>query len=188
MIQPSNNLTLSETKKALRAEIRQLKALQSAEDLQHWSLEICQQVMALPEWQAARTVLLYAALPDEVQTLSLQEAALASGKRCLLPVVQGDTLSLRLYERDTIMHKGSFQIDEPEGSDFLDYAAIDLAIIPAMAYDAQGHRLGRGKGYYDRLLPQLSCPLVGIAYPFQMLKKIPVEAWDIPVRRVITLR
>lgn len=182
-----NKTSLAEQKSLLRAEIRRLKKLQLPDDLQAWSAAICEKVMALPEWQSARTVLLYAALPDEVQTLSLQEEALACGKRLLLPVVQGDQLNLRFYTHQTPMCKGSFNIDEPQGEDFLHYETIDLAIIPAMAYDREGHRLGRGKGYYDRLLPHLQCPLVGIVYPFQVLEKIPAETWDIPVRRVITI-
>ena len=68
-----NKTSLAEQKNLLRAEIRRLKKLQLPDDLQAWSAAICEKVMALPEWQSARTVLLYAALPDEVQTLSLQD-------------------------------------------------------------------------------------------------------------------
>lgn len=179
--------TNAQEKQALRSEIRRLKRLQRSEDLRVWSEKICGRVLELNEWRQASTVLLYAALPDEVNTEGLQEAALAAGKRCLLPVVQGDILKLRPYTRATVMQSGPFHIAEPFGEDFVDYAAIDLAIIPAMAYDLEGHRLGRGKGYYDRLLPLLNCPLIGIAYPFQILEKIPVEPWDIPVRRVVSV-
>ena len=174
------------TKTELRAYIRRMKAEALAEDLRAWSVEICARVMQLPEWKAAKTVLLYAALADEVQTEILREEALAAGKRLLLPVVQGEQLALRLYTSETPMRRGPFNIEEPEGSDFSDYANIDLAVVPAMAYDAKGNRLGRGKGYYDRLLPQLQCPLIGIVYPFQMLAEIPAEPWDVSVHRVIT--
>lgn len=174
------------TKTELRAYIRRMKAESRAEDLRVWSAEICARVMQLPEWKAAKTVLLYAALADEVQTEILREEVLAAGKRLLLPVVQGEQLVLRLYTSETPMRKGAYNIEEPEGCDFSDYANIDLAVVPAMAYDAKGNRLGRGKGYYDRLLSQLQCPLIGIVYPFQMLAEIPTEPWDVSVHQVIT--
>ena len=79
---------------------------------------------------------------------------------------------------------------EPQGKDFTELEKIDLAIIPGMAFDKEGNRLGRGKGYYDRLLQQLrDCTIykIGICFDFQFLDHIPTEPHDIPVDEVITL-
>ena len=102
-------------------------------------------------------------------------------------MVDGDDLLLKPYRPQTAMSPNQWNILEPTADTecFSDYQAIDLALIPGMAFDKDGHRLGRGKGYYDRLLPRLSCPTIGICFPFQKVEKIPVEPWDIPVQRVL---
>jgi 5-formyltetrahydrofolate cyclo-ligase len=83
------------------------------------------------------------------------------------------------------LERGAFGILEPTGEVFLDYNQIELAIVPGMAFDKAGHRLGRGKGYYDRLLPNLHCPKIGLALPCQIADEIPTEEWDIFMDEVI---
>lgn len=169
-------------KKELRKLIRERKALCTMEERAKLSEEICRKVMATQEWQDARTVLLYHALPDEVNTLSILRAR---GKTLLLPVVVGDDLELRVFDGSTA--EGAFHIQEPTGQLFTDYPSIDLAIIPGMAFDAEGHRLGRGKGYYDRLLPRLTHAYrLGICFPFQLLDSVPTEEHDIKMHKVIS--
>ena len=145
---------------------------------------------AHPRWQAAHTVLLYHSLPDEVDTHAFIRRWSAR-KRILLPVVKGDDLELRLYTGDDRLTEGAFHIDEPTGTAFTDYAAIDLAVIPGVAFDRRGNRLGRGKGYYDRLLPRIPTAYkLGLCFPFQVLNQIlnqiPAEAHDIPMDEVLT--
>ncbi len=99
----------------------------------------------------------------------------------------GEELELHRYQGEQELTVGtSFGIQESIGPLFTDYAHIDLAIIPGMAFTLQGHRLGRGKGYYDRLLPHLQCPLIGLAFPFQILPSIPTEPHDICMDEVIS--
>lgn len=108
------------------------------------------------------------------------------GKMVLLPTVVGDELELHEYlDEKAFSTSPSFDIQESTGPLFTDYAKIDLAIIPGMAFTPQGDRLGRGKGYYDRLLPQLTCPLIGLAFPFQMVDSIPTEDHDVKMDEVI---
>ena len=176
-----------EIKKELRTFIR---ALKSQYDLASLSAVICNKVLALASWQEAGTVLLYYPLPDEVDVRPLIKAAFESGKRVLLPVVKDEDLELRLYEGETSLKKGAFGIMEPTGEMFAEenYSEIQLALIPGMAFDRAGHRLGRGKGYYDRLLPKLKeAKLTGICFPFQLLDDVPAEPHDIPVQVVITI-
>ena len=99
-------------------------------------------------------MLFYHSLPDEVDTHDFIRKW--SGlKRILLPVVRGNDLDLKPYTGDDRLTEGAFHINEPTGTAFTDYAAIDLAVIPGVAFDRWGNRLGRGKGYYDRLLPRI---------------------------------
>ena len=97
----------------------------------------------------------------------------------LLPIVQGDILILRHYQGKDFMQVGAFGIEEPVGEEFTDYDEIELGIIPGVAFDRQGNRLGRGKGYYDKLLPLLKKSYnIGICYRFQALEEIPAEPFD----------
>lgn len=170
------------TKQELRRFIRERKSLCPIEERTRLSEEICCKVMMHPKWQEARTVLLYHALPDEVNTLSILRER---NKILLLPVVAGEDLELRVFDGSTC--EGAFHIQEPMGQLFTDYGSIDLAVIPGMAFDPQGHRLGRGKGYYDRLLPSLPHAYrLGICFPFQLLGSVPAEEHDIAMHEVIS--
>ena len=101
----------------------------------------------------AQTIMAYYSLPDEVNTHALIDELVAEGKTVLLPKVTGDdTMELRRYTGRDDLQEGSYHILEPVGEPFTDYAAIDLILVPGIAFDAAGHRLGRGRGNYDRFL------------------------------------
>lgn len=140
-------------------------------------------------FRSAHTVLLYSSLPDEPDTRALIRRAAAAGKRVLLPVVTGETtMELREYSGEGNMRRGAFGISEPQGEPFADYAQIDLAVIPGVAFDAQGNRLGRGRGYYDRLLAKLKAlrvATVGVCFDFQKLTSVPAEPHDIKVDGIL---
>jgi 5-formyltetrahydrofolate cyclo-ligase len=133
--------------------------------------------------------MLYNALPDEVPTQALMDQLVAQGKTVLLPCVINDTdMELRRYTDPQDLQPGSFGIQEPTGELFTDYDTIDVAIVPGMAFDAEGHRLGRGKGYYDRFLCQhLDVKRIGICFDFQLVDEVPTEPLDIKMDEVITL-
>ena len=170
----------TELRKLIRAQKREVTAQQLAQ----FSASVCRQLLASSRWKAAQTVLLYASLPDEVDTSVLLIDALKAEKRALLPVVKGDVLELKTYHEVT--ETGSFGIQEPVGEAFFNYDEIDLAIIPGMAFDVNGHRLGRGKGYYDRLLPLISAYKIGLCFPFQLVDEVPFEPHDQIVNEVIS--
>lgn len=166
--------------------IRSRKAACAVEERERLSSLLCRQVMLHPRWQQAGTVLLYHALPDEVDTSFLLEELNSSLKRILLPVVVGDDLELREFTGG--MREGAFHIMEPVGPVFTAYDQIDLAVIPGMAFDSAGHRLGRGKGYYDRLLPRLTHAYrLGLCFPFQLLDEVPAEPHDIAMHKVVSM-
>lgn len=176
-------------KQELRRLIRARKKQYGIAELAAMSEEITNRVLASANWREANTLLLYHPLPDEVDVRPLLREAARSGKRLLLPVCKGDDLELRLYEGEASLRDGAFGIKEPSGTLFPpeSYDEIELAIVPGMAFDRKGHRLGRGKGYYDRLLPNLKkARLAGICFPFQLLDEVPAESHDIPVQEIIS--
>lgn len=175
-------------KKSLRQEIRGRKSEHSAEECRLLSEAICRDIMSDGAYRASGVVLMYHALADEVSLQLLLDHALLMGKRVLLPVVQGDVLVLRRYTGPGSLKVGAFGILEPSGPDYPleEYVNIDLALVPGMAFDSYGNRLGRGKGYYDRLLPQLvNAHKIGVCYPFQMVDRVPCEDHDMKVMEVV---
>ena len=109
-------------------------------------------------------------------------------KRIYLPRVNGVDLDILPYDR-TRMHLGAFHIEEPDGEDMADVSDMDIVIVPAVAYDSYGRRVGRGKGYYDRLLANVKAVTIGVAYDFQLLDEddcIEDEPHDVSVDYVIT--
>ena len=140
-----------------------------------------------PRLADAHTVLLYSALPDEVPTLPLLNRLSTEGKTVLLPRVVSDTdMELRRYTGSNDLEQGAFGIMEPTGKLFTDYENIDVAVVPGMAFDREGHRLGRGKGYYDRFLAQLPHTYkIGICFSFQLVDLVPADAHDILMDEVI---
>ena len=174
------------TKTDIRQDIKRRKAACSTTERARLSGDIARRVIQLDKWQTATTLLLYHALPDEVDTSCLIAQAMQAGKRVLLPVVVGDDLELREYKAAGNLTEGAFHIMEPTGTAFTDYAAIDLAIVPGVAFTAAGQRLGRGRGYYDRLLCRLpNVYKIGICWPFQLLDALPAEPHDIVMDAII---
>ena len=145
------------------------------------------QVESSEAFRRARTILLYASLPDELPTgIVLErwsratEDPMKPGKKLVLPLVEGESLRLKSYQSNALQ-PGYQGILEPLPS-CLDVPpeAIDLAIVPGRAFTADGWRLGRGKSFYDRLLPTLvNAWKVGVAYPYQIVEKLPIEPWDV---------
>ncbi len=175
------------TKTELRQEIKRRKAACPLEERASLSRAVVSHLTETTQWQQAHIVLLYHALPDEVETRDLIQQAIDAGKQVLLPVVVGDNLELRCLPTPDALHEGAFHILEPNGKAFTDYSEINLAVIPGVAFTADGCRLGRGRGYYDRLLPHLHHVYkIGICWPFQLVEALPTESHDIKIDTVIT--
>ncbi|MDE7086388.1 MAG: 5-formyltetrahydrofolate cyclo-ligase [Prevotella sp.] len=172
------------TKQALRQLIRQRKQQHSTGE----SVAVIALLKENPRFSLARTLLLYSALPDEVQTQPLLDQLSAEGKTVLLPRVTSDTdMELRCYTGAADLQKGAFGIMEPIGEVFTDYATIDVAIVPGMAFDPNGHRLGRGKGYYDRFLARIPHVYkIGLCFVWQLVDCVPTDANDIMMDCVVS--
>lgn len=174
-------------KQLLRQSVRTIKASYSREELEALSLSLLQQLEQHPMFVEAHTVLLYHSLPDEVCTHAFIDRW-CTLKEIILPSVVGDDLELYHYTGPECLIRGSYGILEPTGELFTDYERITLAVIPGMAFDCVGHRLGRGKGYYDRLLPRLiHAYKLGLCFPFQLIADdIPHEPHDFLMDDVLT--
>lgn len=173
-------------KSELRKQIRAAKKAISLEEKLSRSLPIMHQVELLPEFINAKIVLLYWSMNDEVQTHEFVERWYKT-KCILLPCVDGDDLRLRQYTGPECMHAGEqFSIGEPTGEEFTQLDKVDMIVVPGVAFDRHNNRMGRGRGFYDRMLKSTpNAYKVGVAFNFQMLDEIPVEPLDVAMNRVI---
>ncbi|MBR1768867.1 MAG: 5-formyltetrahydrofolate cyclo-ligase [Bacteroidales bacterium] len=175
-----------EEKKILRKQIREKKKEYSLEEKQQMSFPIFEQIERTTEFIKSKTVLLYWSMDDEVYTHDFVNKWYKE-KTVLLPCVQGDDLLLRKYEGMASMVKGEqFGILEPAGKIFSDYDSIDLMIIPGVAFDKNKNRMGRGRGFYDRLLKLCKAPKVGICFDFQLSENIPTEEFDVKMDMIVS--
>jgi 5-formyltetrahydrofolate cyclo-ligase len=142
-------------------------------------------VQDTPEWRAARVVLLYRNLPSEFSTVGLANAAWRSGKRVAMPrVAAAGELALHEVRAWTDLRPGAFGIHEPlPALPLVRPGDVDLAFVPGVAWTRAGDRLGRGGGFYDRLLPHLGLAW-GLAFDVQVMAEVPMEPHDGRVRRV----
>ena len=166
--------------------MRQLnRALDSRQRLRA-SAAIFSAVERLPEFRAARPVAVFAALPDEPATDEVL-ARWASTRRVVLPRVEGDAMRFYACRPDALVF-GAFGILEPQGERPCPAGEIDLVVCPGVAFTADGRRLGRGRGYYDRYLgdPAFRGFRVGVCYAHQLVDDLPVEPHDVRMDRVIT--
>ena len=196
----------SVVKEDLRREIRRRKQQYTPSQLEELSEPIIARLR--PLLADARVILAYYSLPDEVNTHQLIDDLVSEGKTVLLPkVLDATTMELRLYTGPHDLASGPFGILEPTGSPFplsTFSPSIDVALIPGIAFDALGHRLGRGRGYYDRFLrtmgtvpsvsseanyrgtvPSVRPRLIGLCFDFQKVEAVPFDANDIPIDIVI---
>lgn len=176
-------------KKQLRMAVKKAIAEMSAEEKQRQSKAICEKVASLAHYRAATAgslaVLLFHSMADEPYTHGLIRELHSAGVKVYLPKIAQE-LEVRLYNGPASLKEGPFGILEPCGPLQKDLQEIDLAFIPGLAFTSEGARLGRGKGYYDRLLPKLSCPCFGLCFSCQFVPSIPTETHDIPLSGVIS--
>ncbi len=135
-------------------------------------------------FSSIQNILMYNSLPDE---LSSKDAIVkwSMTKNIFLPRVNGCELEILPYSKNKITI-GAFGIEEPTGEPINDISIIDMIIVPGIAFDRKRNRLGRGKGFYDRLLKNSNAKKIGVAYDIQIVNEIPAETHDCPVDAVIT--
>ncbi len=172
-------------KKELRANIKLLKKQHTKEQLLEQSELILAKLERHPVFRNARIVMLYSALPDEVQTQAFLEKW-RHEKKIILPTVVGDDIIPVELAENTGFAVGDFNILEPQNEPYT--GGYDLIVVPGVAFDRNGNRIGRGRGYYDRFLcKHLDVKRIGICFDFQLVDKVPTEPNDIKMDEVISL-
>lgn len=174
---------LHRAKQSLRELLIQKRRMMSAEERTAQSALILSQLEKMTVFQEAKTVLLYYPKNNEVDVLPLFKRY-KRDKVLLLPVTHRRGMTANPYEGNDKMHRGKVGIPEPTTPPY--EGEIDLIIVPAVAFDKQGNRLGRGGGYYDRFLKKQShATFIGVGYDFQLVDDVPVRKHDQKMHRII---
>ncbi|TAJ14149.1 5-formyltetrahydrofolate cyclo-ligase [Marinilabiliaceae bacterium JC017] len=178
---------IKKLKKALRQQIRNQKSALNEEIKMKQTDAIFKQVETHNLFEQAQNILFYWSMDDEVNTQNFVKKWYQE-KNIYLPVVKGDNLEICLFEGEESLKPGErYGIPEPDGTRLMNESLIELVFVPGMAFDQFGNRMGRGKGYYDRILNRIpQAKTIGLAYDFQMVKNVPVEPHDYKLDAVIS--
>ena len=171
-------------KKELRKSVKKLVAQMSAEEKMNESMCVFHDIESSDIFLNSKNIMLFASLPDEIPTHHVIERW-AQHKNIFLPRVNGDDLEIIKY-RPGMLHKGSYDIMEPEGNDTVEPQVLDLILVPGVAFDRHGNRLGRGKGFYDRFLAQTRATTIAVCFDCQLVEHIPTEPHDLPAQFIAT--
>jgi 5-formyltetrahydrofolate cyclo-ligase len=180
---PENKASLREKLRKIRDQVDPGLAETASQGV--WSI-----LSHLPEFQKAKGIGAFASTPGEINTYPILEGVLGLGKKLYLPRVAADKSHFDYYPVHDFkkLSVGPFGILEPSGNQPADWEEIDLVLVPGLAFDIQGHRLGFGKGFYDRALPRLkkTALAVGLAYSFQIVEQLPTEPHDFLLKAFLT--
>ena len=174
-------------KRELRRAIGEKKRAMAAAEVESRSAALAEKLYRTAQWRAAGSVYVYIAFNQEVRTRPIIERAWAEGKRVAVPkVVSGGMRFIWLDRFDQLAPQGAFGILEPIGDGPVADDDAALILVPGLAFDAQGHRVGYGGGYYDRWLSENpGHPTLALCYGFQVVDRIEAEAHDMRVDAVI---
>ena len=173
-----------------KCELRQLmkekKRAMTPEQIEAASVRLGELFAQCEPYQQAETIYFYLPYNQEVRTLPMIEKAFADGKRVAVPKVYGDEMRFIYIEDLSGIAKGSFGIPEPVADEPVANDPKALILMPGLAFDCEGHRIGYGGGYYDKYLnAQPGHPTVALCYAFQMQSHLETEEFDIPVDLVL---
>jgi 5-formyltetrahydrofolate cyclo-ligase len=185
-IDPDRAILKAELRNRMRTALLKIAGARRQQD----SLRACELLARQRVWCNATAILFFVARPDELDLLPLLEAALAARKAVALPRYVPETgaytaCRIEQYPRDCA--PGKFGIAEPSAAcPIFPLNRLDFALVPGLAYDLSGHRLGRGQGYYDRLLAEVTGTRCGVAFDEQIIEPIPAEPHDMSVNCILT--
>ena len=173
------------TKTEIREKMKHLRAAIGQEDREKKSLAAEERVIGSRVYKNARVIMLYSPLKSETDTAVIAKAALADGKQVVYPVTDesGRIVPVEV-SADTEFKRGGFGIYEPCGDAY--EGPIDLVILPGVAFDREGGRLGFGKGCYDALLADIDAYKIGLCYEVQLTDELPMEEHDVRMDMIVT--
>ena len=172
-----------ESKTALRAALLSQRSSLSTEKAESWSRLIQGRLLETPLYRSANAIALYSSVQNEAATEKIRDYSLRNGKRVVYPRLSPNrSLELVEIESATELVRGKSGIAEPIGDNVLSHRGELnlLLVVPGVAFDSQGNRLGRGQAWYDRVIRQWGSRAapVGLAYEFQIIDRVPVDPWD----------
>lgn len=173
-------------KNALRARIREQKRALTPAQIESASRRLTALLLRHPAYQNAGSIYGYLSYNQEVRTHALLQQALQDGKRVAVPRVEGDRMRFYWLEDLSKVAPGCKGIPEPYGTEPVADDPEALVLMPGLAFDAAGHRIGYGGGYYDKFLAEQPHPTVALCYDFQLLPQLKTEDYDIPVDIVLS--
>ena len=173
-------------KQTLRAEIRAKKRAMTPAQIEAASGRLAELLFAHPAYQAAKSLYGYLSYNQEVRTVPMLEQALRDGKKVAVPKCYGDEMKFIYLDDLTKVAKGYAGIPEPIADEPVAHDETALVLMPGLAFDPQGHRIGYGGGFYDKFLSrEPNHPTLALCYDFQMLPHLDTEEHDIPVDTVL---
>ncbi len=173
-------------KKALRQQIREKKKAMTAAEIESASLTLAEKFFACPQYQKAKTVYGYLPYNQEVRTEPMLQRALDDGKKVAVPKVYGDEMRFIYLADLSQVEKGYCGIPEPIADAPVADDPTALVLMPGLAFDPVGHRVGYGGGFYDKFLSlEPDHPTVALCYDFQVFPQLETEEFDIPVDLVL---
>ena len=173
-------------KKALRQEIRHRKQAMTPEQIEKASACLAQQFFQTDAYRQAETLYGYLPYNQEVRTVPILEQAIRDGKRVAVPKVCGDRMDFIYISDMSAVEIGYCGIPEPVADGPVGDDPTALVLMPGLAFDKNGNRMGYGGGFYDKFLAQEpDHPTVALCYAFQMVDSIPTDSYDIPVDLVL---
>ena len=174
------------TKQELRSAIRAKKRAMPLTQIEQKSAALAEQLFATEQYRQAKAIYGYLPYNQEVRTVPILEQALRDGKRVAVPKVYGDEMRFIYMEDLSLVEKSGFGIPEPVADGPVALEENALILMPGLAFDPMGNRMGYGGGYYDKYLQaQPNHPTVALCYDFQMLQRLDTEEHDIPVDLVL---
>jgi len=184
---------MSKEKSQIRQDILEKLKLQKEEQRFSKSLVIKDKLFETPEFKNARMIMFYLASGFEVETRPMITEALKMGKRVAIPVTDIERkriIASEIEDLDKQLCEGPYGIDQPKTEHIREISIgdIDLIVMPGVAFDRKGNRLGRGAGFYDRFLRDASSqtPRIGLAFDIQIVENVPILSHDIALTRLIT--
>lgn len=173
-------------KQELRKSIRARKRAMSPDEIESRSAKLLELFTATEEYQNAKTLYGYMPYNQEVRTVPILQKALEDGKQVAVPKVYGDDMKFLYITNFEDFAKSEFGIPEPIADEPVAQDETALVLMPGLAFDPAGHRIGYGGGFYDKFLSaEPSHPTVALCYEFQVLPQLETEEFDIPVDKVI---
>ena len=173
-------------KKQLRKQIREKKRAMTVAEIEQTSAKLAELFYASEQYQQAKTVYGYLPYNQEVRTVPMLEKALADGKKVAVPKVYGDEMKFIYLDDLTKVEAGYSGIPEPIADEPVADDPTALVLMPGLAFDREGHRIGYGGGFYDKFLSaEPNHPTLALCYAFQVLPHLETEEFDIPVDCVL---